>query len=66
MGTAGNSAKSVQNDREERLQGTSEERIRLRWSAVHKISPLTLHSRLISGESHLLPEKFACLVHIRP
>jgi hypothetical protein len=29
MGTAGNSAKSVQNDREERLQGTSEERIRL-------------------------------------
>jgi len=29
MGTAGNSTKSVQNDREERLQGTSEERIRL-------------------------------------
>jgi len=29
MGTVGNSAKSVQNDREERLQGTSEERIRL-------------------------------------
>ena len=29
MGTEGNSAKSVQNDREERQQGTSEERIRL-------------------------------------
>ena len=29
MGTAGNSAKSVQNDREERQLGTSEERIRL-------------------------------------
>jgi len=29
MGTVGNSAKSVQNDRDERLQGTSEERIRL-------------------------------------
>ena len=29
MGTAGHSAKSVQNDRDERLQGTSEERIRL-------------------------------------
>jgi len=29
MGTAGNSAKSVQNDREEEQQGASEERIRL-------------------------------------
>ena len=29
MGTAGKSAKSVHNDREERQQGTSEERIRL-------------------------------------
>jgi len=29
MGTEGNSAKSVQNDREEGQQGTSEERIRL-------------------------------------
>ena len=29
MGTEGNSSTSVQNDREERQQGTSEERIRL-------------------------------------
>jgi hypothetical protein len=29
MGTAGNSVKSVQNDREERQEGTSEGRIRL-------------------------------------